>query len=407
LLVSVSFISDAKTAAVAQLTSTTAAALLNPSFNQAYKTLATNTDNLIKNTYETVSNSSALVNVGPNFSVKNDNGVGSVDTSLPVNAPSISLNGHSFIDRAGNASFDGTVTAVHLKLVNLSGEIVHENSPSGDIYAGNSLMIGSQSTSGLHSSVKLSNNTDITPKFSVDSNGNVTADGNFTTFKDITSNTNMYSSSTYAQYVSNVYTSSGPNMVVNKAILDQVVQNITGGDPASINALKDLITAYNSSDVTLIETILSYQNSINNNLLKQIDRIYTYLFRNVSSVITDASIFGTPDNSYFTQGAAAGINAANLTKTAGGAIEYTQPNPYIKPRGYFYTIIFLFLLLDCVLDIPRENQEENNQEFSNDLTIFFINDNIIEFVTLIELVLSVHDNRRSREYPQIRRMHIC
>lgn len=283
-------------------------------------------------TYPTVSNSSAIVNLGPNVEVFNDKLNGYIKTSLPLFVPQLSINGKTFMDNAGNMQLDGVITGTQFTVVNsTSGSIAHSVTTNGDMMTNNSLLVGSLgATVGLPGNYVLSDGSPYNPGFSVDAFGNVTANGALLVNNDIITQGNLFSKTTYAEYSSNVYEASAPNMVVNKAILDQVVQNITGGDSASINALKDLIDAYNSQDLSVIQTILNYQNSINNNLLKQIDRLYTYFFRNVSSVVTDASIFGTPDNTYYTQGATTGVNAANLTKVSGNIV-FTEPNPYIVP----------------------------------------------------------------------------
>lgn len=280
----------------------------------------------LSETYPNVSNTSTMVTVGPNFQINNNDDNGSVSTSLPIKAPSISLNGKSCIDTLGNASFDGTVTATgHVLRSAIDGQITHEVDTTGNVHAVGGISIGSGSTSDLTSTRTLTDGTTATPTFMVDSSGNITTDGHIVAGKDIVSLRNMYSNTTYQQYVSNTYKPDEPNMVVNKAILDQVVQNITGGDAASIDALRNLVEAFNSQDVSVLSTVLSYQNNINNELLKQIDRLYTYMFRDISSVITDADMFGPPDNVYYSSAVGAD-NAANLTVNDYDEIEFIQPD---------------------------------------------------------------------------------
>jgi hypothetical protein len=108
-------------------------------------------------------------------------------------------------------------------------------------------------------------------------------------------NNDIFSSTSYDSYNS----SANKKIVVNKGILDQVVTNITGGNPDTINALQQLIQSFNASDVSVLNSVITYQNQINNELLKKIDILYTHTFKKASGSLTLNEIFGTPPNVYY------------------------------------------------------------------------------------------------------------
>jgi hypothetical protein len=98
---------------------------------------------------------------------------------------------------------------------------------------------------------------------------------------DIDTSGNMFSNTTYSTYSS----SANSNLVVNKKILNQVVENITGSNPATLQAILNLVQAFNTEDETVLNAVLSNQNTINNTLLKKIDYIYHHFFREYSQNI--------------------------------------------------------------------------------------------------------------------------
>jgi hypothetical protein len=63
---------------------------------------------------------------------------------------------------------------------------------------------------------------------------------------------NMFSNTTYGTYSN----SANSNLVVNKKILDQVVKNLTGSSPATLQSIINLVEAFNTADESVLNAVL-------------------------------------------------------------------------------------------------------------------------------------------------------
>ena len=98
---------------------------------------------------------------------------------------------------------------------------------------------------------------------------------------DIDTSGNMFSNTTYSTYNA----SANSNVVVNKKILDQVVENLTGSSPATLQAIINLVQAFNTEDESVLNAVLKNQNDYYNKLLKKLDYLYYNFFREYSGNI--------------------------------------------------------------------------------------------------------------------------
>jgi hypothetical protein len=264
--------------------------------------------------YRTTHNLSNVSNVtslafGPNYSViNNSDSTGGIFTSLPIATPILNVGNSFYTDSNGNVSTNGTVTATSLVTKLADGTT---NAFSLDT-VGNLSHLGNLSVGTIQNG---------TSAFLVDSlAGSIISKGNASFNGDIrSSNGNLYSSTSYGTYTS----STDSNIVVNKQTLNQVVKNITGGSPDTIAALQTLVQSFNTEDVSILNTVLSNQNTVNNNLLSKIDILYTYFFNNVSDSISLDNLYGDPTLN--PQVVLPNISIVN------GHYVFTEPNPYSAP----------------------------------------------------------------------------
>lgn len=69
---------------------------------------------------------------------------------------------------------------------------------------------------------------------------------------DIDTTGNMFSNTSYSTYSN----SANSNLVVNKKILDQVVKNLTGSSPATLQSIINLVEAFNTADESVLNAVL-------------------------------------------------------------------------------------------------------------------------------------------------------
>jgi hypothetical protein len=207
------------------------------------------------------------LNLGPNFNIiNNSNDEGGLFTTLPLKTVSLNVGEKLWIDTNGTLSTDGSINASSFY------SYLADGTPSFVVDTlGNENIVG-------NFSVNL-NPLDGSSSFFVDAlSGNVKSKG------DIFSNTS------YHQYIN----SSSRDIVVNKKVLDQVVENITSGSPATIAALSNLIQSFNEEDNQVFSSMLKTQNTINNDLLTRIDILYNYFFNFLSNPESITTLYGTP-----------------------------------------------------------------------------------------------------------------
>jgi hypothetical protein len=304
----------------------------NAFFSNVQSNLSGNPENIFS-TASNLANQSINVNIGPNLKFENNNVNGKISTSLPIHTTGLNVGNNLILDSTGNIFTPGTITAKHFIILNTDatsnipntfeitsdGSIAHSTSinTEGDI-TGVNVWLSNDIT--VNQNMWVSRDTSIGRDLWVDRDININ--------RDLRVNNDIFSSTSYDNY----YSSVNKKLVVNKGILDQVVANITGGSPDTISALRHLIQSFNASDVSVLNSVIAYQNEINNQLLKKIDILYTYLFNNVSDSLNMTDIFGTPSNTnrFYNTSIESPFIAPNLSyNDVSESIEFTEPEPNV------------------------------------------------------------------------------
>jgi hypothetical protein len=182
-----------------------------------------------------ITNSSYKLSLGPNVVIVNDISNGSISSTLPINT-------------------SATVTAYNLN-------------------------IGVDSSANANLTIDSCGNF-TTQGRGIINNGLTVSDGSLNV-----TNGSIYSNTTYDNYFRDI-----SSVVVNKNVLDQVVQNLTGGSNYTIESLAQLFELFSKEDVSVLNAILKSQTDANNRLLHKIDALYKYFFNTVSGSIIDSSL---------------------------------------------------------------------------------------------------------------------
>lgn len=282
--------------------------------------------------------------LGPNIRVVNDGTDGSFSSSLPINT-SASISAYNLnigvdsaasaqltIDSDGNLTTSGTVTVfdkvTHKSTLDVDDLSTFKNGAkiinnltvdnvdvSGSVdVSGNATIYGTLDVTGIStvqqltvqqattlnstlSVVQAANLSDaliVAGKSTLNGGASISQGLKVDTIHasaDIDTSGNMFSNTSYSTYSG----STNSNLVVNKKILDQVVENITGSNPATLEAIINLVKAFNEEDESILNAVLIKQNNNNNLLLQKIDYLYNYFFQQYSGTVNTSSSNTPPD----------------------------------------------------------------------------------------------------------------
>jgi len=219
--------------------------------------------------------------LGPNVNFNNDPVNGSIQTSLPI------VSNSAITAKYVNVGTSDDGTKAYLTIDNI-----------GNVNA-----------------VSLNTTKEIKTKSIVSQSGNFSIDDS-----GIFKANSAFTSTTYSSYSSNTT----GDLVVNKAVLEQVVQSITGSSSTTISALQELLKAFSNEDESILNSILKVQNDHNNTLLKKIDTLYYYLFQQVSGNVSFKTLNGSP---------ASGLTVSDLPYTTidNGEYKLTSSDAFITP----------------------------------------------------------------------------
>ena len=238
--------------------------------------------------------------LGPNITVVNDETDGSFSSSLPINtsasisaynlnigvdASGSSASAQLTIDSDGNFITAGTVTVEKATALNAALTVEGKSTLNGGVsiseglkvdsigvsgsvdVSGNAIIYGTLDVTGsstvheltvqqaatLNSTLSVVQAANLSAALTVA--GKSTLNGGSSISQGLTVDTihasadidtsgNMFSNTTYSTYNA----SANSNVVVNKKILDQVVENLTGSSPATLQAIINLVQAFNTED---------------------------------------------------------------------------------------------------------------------------------------------------------------
>lgn len=286
--------------------------------------------------------SPANLYLGPNITIVNDTSDGSFSSSLPINT-SASVSAYNLnigVDASGSSAsaqltIDSSGNLITAGKITVLDKVTHKSTLDVDDLAtfkygvdvfgpldvsGNATIYGTLDVSGnstvqqltvqkeailnstlsvaqaatLSSELTVVGKSYLTGGASVSQGLTVSGGSTIDTMHasaDIDTSGNMFSNTTYSTYSS----SANSNLVVNKKILNQVVENITGSNPATLQAIINLVKAFNEEDESVLNAVLKKQNDNNNLLLQKIDFLYNYFFQQYSGDVTTTSSNAPPN----------------------------------------------------------------------------------------------------------------
>jgi hypothetical protein len=219
--------------------------------------------------------------LGPNINFNNDPVNGSLQTALPI------VSNSAITAKYINVGTSDDGTKAYLTIDNI-----------GNVNA-----------------VSLNTTKEIKTKSIVSQNGNFSIDD-----AGVVKANSAFTSTTYSSYTSNTT----GDLVVNKAVLEQVVQTITGSSSTTISALQELLKAFSNEDESILNSILKVQNEHNNTLLKKIDTLYYYLFQHVSGNVSFKTLNGSPASSLT-------VSDLPYTTIENGEYKLTSSDTFVTP----------------------------------------------------------------------------